>query len=228
MNKTRIKIAFIALCVIACFAYTVTTLLRALNAPYEAEKSAVSVPYVSSHSGSSDLPKVQMRSHRSMVSGHGSPLTINHSPLTSHPLTSTAPQSPFTYRHSSATMHSIGGGGATGGGTAGNKISNQKSQITNQSFTTVVPLLAVNSSAFSVNRDLTETDGESVVGKSMRKIAPPDDGGSTIGGTPNIAPPDDGGELLGSPVGEIPILLIALLGGAYALSIRRIRRLKQA
>lgn len=209
MNKTRIKIAFIAMCVIGCFAYTVTTLLRALNAPYKAEKSAVSVPYVSSRSVSSDMPKVQMRtlrvnSRESRVMDNGqSQITYNLSPI--------------TYHLSSAQVHSIGGGGGSRVNSRESRVeSNVQYTMSNIQCGTIVPLLAVNSSAFSVNRDLTETDGESVVGKSMRKIAPPDDGGSGIGGPGNIAPPGDEGELLGSPVGPVPFLFLAFLALLYA------------
>ena len=233
MNKTRIKIALIALCVIGCFAYTVTTLLRALNAPYEAEKSAVSIPVTATQHTSSDLPKVQMR-NRSGMSSHAhctiynvqSPMSNVQSPnpLTTNPLTS----NPFTIRLSSAKVHSIGGGGSSVESRESRVESNIQSTISNAQYGTAVPLLAVNTSAWSVNRDLTETDGESVAGIAARRIAPPDDGGSNIGGPGNIAPPGDEGELLGSPIGEMPILFIGLLGIVYGVVVPRIRRLRES
>ena len=223
MNKTRIKIAFIALCVIGCFAYTVTTLLRALNAPYKADKSAGSVPYVSSRSVSSDLPKVTLRNIGTMYDGRG---TMDEVRWTRYDRQSqiTYNLSPITYHLSSAQVHSIGGGGGSRVESRESRVeSNVQYTMSNIQCGTLVPLLAVNSSAFSVNRDLTETDGESVVGKSMRKIAPPDDGGSGIGGPGNIAPPGDEGELLGSPVGPVPFLFLALMALLY-LSFTHVKK----
>ena len=225
MSKTRIKLIFICLAVIACFAFTISSVIKAIDAAGNDEQVIISssVSY-GAQPESSDIRAIAGRTRHS--SSHQPYSTPYQQPQ--HQQSTPVVPSLVTYRVSSATVHSIGGGGGGAAAAGNHTTTNRQSSIVQSSMGTVVPLLAVNNSAFSVNRDLTETSGQSVAGMAARRIAPPDDGGSTIGGTPNIAPPDDGGELLGSPVGEIPVLFIVLLGCAYALSIRRSRKLKQA
>ncbi|MBQ4393819.1 MAG: hypothetical protein II825_00770 [Paludibacteraceae bacterium] len=216
MSKRQVKIVLIAMAVIACFAVTVSSLLRALNAP-EARIQVLNTRYqaIEVHRPSSDAPKVSL-SYRSKGFGfRGRPTAYSTEYNASQsPKGEVNPfgASPFTYRFSSATVHSTGSGGMAPQSPKGEGKSVTSNGFRESSqFSTFVPLMAVNSSAFSVNREMAESSGESVAGASIKRIAPPGDGGSTIGGTPNIAPPGDEGELLGSPVGDVPIVFMLLL-----------------
>lgn len=210
--------------VIASFAFTIQSVIKAIDAAGNEERVKVSSSVsFSTQASSSDFKPITAGSRHT---AHHPSYQKSYHPSQNHQTPSVAPAL-VTYRASSATVHSIGGGGG-GGVAAGNQTTNQKSQIKNSSYGTVIPLMAVNTSAFSVNRSLTDISGQSVVGLAARRIAPPDDGGSNIGGPGNIAPPDDGGELLGSPIGDIPLAFLIILGIVYGVSSRRIRRLKQA
>ena len=212
MNKTRIKIAFIALGVIACFACAVSSLLSALKAPNERTSIAnFKFQIVEVHHSSSDVPMVVLSRGTSRFKELGFRELGIKAPQSPKGEGNPIGASPFTYHFSSATVHNIGGGRAMSGLSGGGSTSNRQSSIINYQLSTAVPLLAVNSSAFSVNRELNDQSGKSVAGVAMRRIAPPDDGGSGLGGPGNIAPPDDGGELLGSPVGDVPIVFMLLL-----------------
>lgn len=202
--------------VIACFAVTVSSLFRALNAP-EAGIQVLNTRYqaIEVHRPSSDAPKVGLSRRLKGFGFRGRQITYStkfNAPQSPKGEVNPFGASPFTYRFSSATVHSTGSGGMAPQSPKGEGKSVTSNGLRESSqFSTFVPLMAVNSSAFSVNREMAESTGESVAGASIKRIAPPGDGGSTIGGTPNIAPPGDEGELLGSPVGDVPIVMLLLI-----------------
>lgn len=202
--------------VIACLAVTISSLLRALNAP-EARIQVLNARYqaIEVHRPSSDAPKVGLSRRLKGFGFRGRQITYStkfNAPQSPKGEVNPFDASPFTYRFSSATVHSTGSGCMTPQSPKGEEKSVTSNGLRESSqFSTFVPLMAVNSSAFSVNREMAESSGESVAGASIKRIAPPGDGGSTIGGTPNIAPPGDEGELLGSPVGDVPIVMLLLV-----------------